>query len=221
MAFKGFDTAEKILTQAKVNTLLNNSQYPAAFVGRYLKDAPNPLYSKQLSGTEINLLANAGIKIVSLFQYDGTNVTDFCASLGNTHAHDAVLAANGFCQPSGKPIYFAIDCPTSPSQMDNYVLPYFDAIAEYLSGNNNPNNYTMGIYGNAYACLRVKQEHPTVRIFVAGNLTQYGYTLTGYHIRQFLPSVVIGSGSSSVTVDKNTAYGAYGGWLPSSAPGPL
>lgn len=223
MVIKGFDTATPILTQAQVNVLLNNSNYPAVFIGRYLKSTPGSNGNKHLTGTEINLLKNNNIKIVSLFEYDGSNASNYTASSGAEHALHALQAANGFTQPAGTPIYFCLDCLTPQSAIQNNISPYFNAIKQKFNQNSfNPNQYTIGIYGNAYACYCIRQEIPGIKTIVTGEMPQYNITLTDYTIRQTSLNTTIQYNGTQLVVDKCRArVSSYGGWFPAGTPGPL
>lgn len=159
---------------------------------------------------------------MSLFEYQGSPASYYNAVVGNTHAADAISAANCFTQPASTPIYFCVDCSTSPYEISHYIIPYFTAIQNKLNNAYlNPNGYTMGIYGNAYACYRLKQEFPSIKTMVTGNLTQYGITFTKANIIQNTIGVDIQYNGTHLTVDKDTASNSYGGWFPTGDPGPL
>jgi hypothetical protein len=122
-----------------------------SFVQRYLRD---------LSRVECAALKKAGLMIVSCFEegvkgHDATTMSYFTRAQGQRDARRGFTQAQAVGQPSGRPVYFAVDTDPDVSQRQailDYVQGLSDGHAQYLadmrSQNKQPVNYAVGIYGS-------------------------------------------------------------------------
>ena len=134
----GLDTATKLYENEIID--IRNKGYE--FVGRYL--VPENIYpEKALSKQEAQLLSNAGLKILSVFE-----TTEDRASSGTYGGtQDGKMAyeqAKLMGMPKDSTIYFAVDYDAQPSEYDK-VKDYFNAARAQLH-----NEYRIGIYGGYF-----------------------------------------------------------------------
>ncbi len=121
------------------------------FVQRYLRD---------LTRAEVAALKNAGFRIVSCYEENGSDppVAYFTRAQGKHDGRRGFTQAQAVGQPAGTPVYFAVDTDPSAGQR-LAILEYFQGIAEGLqqyvdnmkAQNKPPVNYAIGVYGSG--CL--------------------------------------------------------------------
>lgn len=126
--------------------LLGNEE----FVVRYY--ASEQYNWKILTPMEVELLHNADIKIVFVYQDVGNNSSSFSEKIGIRNAERALALAKELKQPQGSAIYFAVDYEAL-NDMDK-VVAYFQAIKNKFNGS----GYKIGVYGNGMVCNKIKQE---------------------------------------------------------------
>lgn len=204
----GYDTYERI-TDAKLACLQNNTGYNGVYIGRYLTGT-----GKSLSLSEVVRLSNAGYKIVSLFELDGTNINSFTKSNGIQHAESAIEAATNLLQPGGTPIYFSIDIeiydtPSHASKVRK-IKDYFDGVIKVFT-HSNPKKYLVGVYGLGGSCRIIMNEYSSIVHSWMGH-PHDPMLIPGYTIKQD-PHAPLSYGGTTLEVDYDTASTpSYGGW---------
>jgi hypothetical protein len=112
------------------------------YVARYLvPDLPDMTW-KRLTREEVQILTDAGIKILSIFETSPSRAC-FGKPAGE---HDGQFAFNEtqvIGQPSGTCVFFAVDYEAEPEDYDA-IEAYLKAAAEQLPG------YHIGVYGSYY-----------------------------------------------------------------------
>lgn len=151
-----------------------------SFIGRYLKNMPVSGGDKELTQDEVYELCASGKRIVSIWEMSGTS--DDFANVGDSHAMQAIEAANSFGQHPGTPIFFAFELPTTNSQqMQTLVEPYFrDIVSRFKNPVLNPKGYKVGVYANGLVCehLMNASEDSGIKVdyaFLAGTTDWQGY----------------------------------------------
>lgn len=135
-----------------------------SIIGRYIVGGN----TKELDFNEEKTIIDNGFKLFPIFQNNGTPVvTQFTEGQGALDAYNAYRGARRHCIPENAIIYFAIDVDATDAQISTYVLPYFRAINENLSG------YRIGVYGTRNVCTRVMKEGYAVTCFVSDMSTGY------------------------------------------------
>ena len=144
----GVDTYEPI--DSDVASVLKNDGYD--FVIRYYTSLSHLVTGKLLDNTEVLGLRNANLKIVSVYQDYGNNISDFSIEKANLHAERAMELAEGLNQPEGSVIYFGVDFSPSSSEL-NTIVQYFITVKNKLSG-----KYKIGVYGTAEVCDLIRHD---------------------------------------------------------------
>lgn len=117
------------------------------YVARYY--STNTAGSKVLRSSEAVALGRAGIKIAVVFEVWGGIRGELSGPVGNDHASFAVQwARNAIKQPSGSPIFFAVDFNASPSDIKSQIIPYFNAIKDVVQRLPIEQRYKVGVYGS-------------------------------------------------------------------------
>lgn len=130
---KGFDCASPLTEQTAASFRANGYD----FVCRYLVPATSAW--KALTLAEAQIIQNAGLKIVSVFETTADRALgDYQA--GVSDAKTAMQCAAQVGQPTGSAIYFAVDFEPTDAQIPA-VLGYFAGIHDALVG------YDVGVYG--------------------------------------------------------------------------
>lgn len=112
-----------------------------------LKDAGIRIVARYLTGAfamttdEVHATMSAGLKIISIYETNPTNVDYFTQAQGISDAQAAVQAATGLGQPIGTPIYFTVDYDAQVSDLG--------AISDYFAGIRSAiGQYKVGLYGS-------------------------------------------------------------------------
>ncbi|MGN0786980.1 MAG: glycoside hydrolase domain-containing protein [Christensenellales bacterium] len=108
---KGYDTCQRLSDETDLfNAILNDPWHDGKpfFIGRYLTNADevSKPHEKKITISEVRLLAENNIKIVSIFQGE---IDGYSTDRGVINARTAVEAAAALSQPADTPIYFAIE----------------------------------------------------------------------------------------------------------------
>ena len=154
-----------------------------SFIGRYLKNMPVSGGDKELTQDEVYELCASGKRIVSIWQMSGTQ--DDFANVGDSHAMQAIEAANSFGQHPGTPIFFAYERNEHGENIDDairmYVQPYFrDIVRRFRNPALNPKGYKVGVYSFGTVCnhLMNASEDSGYKVdyaFLAGATDWQGY----------------------------------------------
>ena len=153
-------------------------------VGRYLtgKIGINNNIPKYLTLEEIKHIQNAGLRVFPIYQ-DGGKRIEYFENLkqGELDGDKAIKASKKIGVPKGTTIYFAVDFDCSISQMNKYIVPYFQKVKAVFTGSKNTKNYKIGIYGPRLICTTISNKGLAELSFVADMSTGYGGNL-GYPI---------------------------------------
>ena len=196
----GCDTATTITT-ARLQTLKSNGY---SFVGRYLPGSGFPL-----SIQERNTITSGGLFIVSLFERGFPDHSGyFTAAQGQSDAQVAIDGARTVSQPSGTPIYFAIDYNAPMDDISGCIRVYLQAIKAVFAHNTYP--YELGLYGSG-ALLNYFCNTYTYTMLAGASLWDGSRAYSQFCLHQF-PSIEIGNDSGYIKVDPNESNGSAGGW---------
>ena len=172
------DTAT--ILSGPVLTNLRNAGFK--YIGRYLtgtvKLENNTRVSKKLTRTEADLILSNQLSIIPIYQNGGELITFFTAKRGLNDAQAAILAASELGIPSDTTIYFAVDCDPLGTQIDSYIVPYFNAINKVFNENK---KYKIGIYGTRNVCTRIYESGLAVYSYVSDRATAFSGNL-GYRM---------------------------------------
>ncbi|MEV7623623.1 glycoside hydrolase domain-containing protein [Actinoplanes sp. NPDC089786] len=129
-------------------------------VGRYLDEhiAPgDPSYlGKALKPGEPRTILNAGLRLLPIFQWNGTQLANFTYDKGYQQALKAHEKSVEHGIPPNTCIYFAVDYDALDVDIDSSVKPYFRGVADGLASSGN--RYAYGVYGSRNVCTRVSRE---------------------------------------------------------------
>jgi hypothetical protein len=176
---------------------------PISYIVRYYSGGAKT-YSKDLRPDEAKALTKVGIKIVTVWEI-GANASGRAQGL-NAGAGAAIQAAR--CgQPTGTPIYFAID-HDPPAAQRTVIEQYFKGIRDGLKG-----RHAIGVYGNRTTLDWCKAQGIVTWFW------QSCSTLTANGTNQFrwpgvnLHQVKCEDAVCNVHVDWNESDGREGGWF--------
>ena len=104
---------------------------------------------KRLIRSEAEAILNAGMSIAVVHQAAGDRPSAFSRDIGLADAaHARSFGARMIGQPAGSAIYFAVDFDASQSQVNNLIVPYFQAVREVMQAPDQLPRYKVGVYGN-------------------------------------------------------------------------
>lgn len=113
---------------------------------------------KQLRPKEAAEIARAGLQIAVVYQDRARQTDDFSFSRGQLDGVSAFASAGQIGQPAGSAIYFAVDVDFSSTQIQQFVVPYFQGAREALTAaSGGTSNYRLGVYGSGLTCRLLKQ----------------------------------------------------------------
>ena len=201
MTFKGLDIA------GDSRGLISRTRAAKIdFVGRYYSYSP----LKNLSLTEAQALSAAGIAIVSVWEAQGDRLDNFTQAQGRKDAAMALSLAEKCMQPSGSPIYFAVDLDVSPDDISNFIVPYFVGVRAVAPTG------PVGVYGSGLVLQSLKIQGLVTHLWLGGAMGWRGsHGYAGAHIVQGVPGDPYGWGAN---IDPDTAQGDYGGWTIAGTP---
>jgi peptidoglycan hydrolase-like protein with peptidoglycan-binding domain len=129
-------------------------------VGRYLDEhlPPDDPYfrNKALKPGEPQAILSAGLRLLPIFQYNGTQLFNFTYQKGYDQATIAHQKAIEHRLPAGTCIYFAVDYDALDIDIDSSIKPYFQGVKGALAVLGN--RYQFGVYGSRNVCTRVSNE---------------------------------------------------------------
>jgi hypothetical protein len=193
---KGFDCATP-LTAAITAAFVADG---FGFVARYLV----PSGWKRLTKHEANVISEAGLQIVSVFETTADRALGGRVA-GLADGATALRLAQEIGQPAGSAIYFAVDFPATSSQMPA-VIDYIRACSEATPG------YNTGAYGSAYVVKSLRSADACSR-FWQTYAWSHGEVVLGINIHQY-DNGPNGTGMSmhGIGVDLNEFFGNEGWW---------
>ncbi|WUH94537.1 DUF1906 domain-containing protein [Streptomyces sp. NBC_00433] len=169
------------------------------FAARYLSHNA----SKNLNATEAADLAAHGVWCVVVWETTA-NRAGAGRAAGIADAKDAAAQATACGQPSGRPIFFAVDWDADPG----VVIAYFQGVASVIG------LARTGVYGG-YKVVKALLDHGYAKWAWQTVAWSQGRWDTRAVIRQYASTVRI----NGVVCDKDTAYATdYGQWMPGKLP---
>ena len=171
-----------------------------SFVGRYLAG------SYLMDQSEAKRISKAGLFIVSIWEKGRpTSPAYFTAERGLSDARAALAAAKSIQQPSGTPIYFAVDYDASFSDIRGPLKAYLQAVKKVYE--ENKYYYALGLYGSGSVLSYYKNTFTYT--WLAGAAAWSGTSsFTDWSICQHDNNTSLGSFS----IDKDDSNGRGGGW---------
>lgn len=194
----GYDSYAPVTEDAAKAAVANG----AGFWCRYYSYNPR----KDLTLTEAQRIAAAGLKVVSVFE-NSDKIADFGGTQATQDADQALFLASICGQPAGGVIYFAVDFDAQ-----KVVLP---RLIEHFTELNRVVDFeaVVGVYGNGLVCQTLLDAGLVKKTWLCG-----GRGMAGYHDflgkQDILQSSEQGIVVGGVSVDKNEAQGDFGGWEP-------
>lgn len=147
-------------------------------IGRYLMGGSD----KRLSLEELKIIHDAGLKVIPIYQTSGNSREYFTEINGNLAGYNAFLAYRRFHFPDGGTVYFAVDYDALTTDIDNYIIPYFQAIKKRLDELGNT-SFSIGVYGPRYVCTRLREAGLTSSSFVSDMSSGFSCNI-GYPLPQ-------------------------------------
>ena len=173
------------------------------FVGRYYSRTTK-IAGKKLTQSEAQLISQAGLSIVAVYEDLPTNVSYFSAQRGSADGAGAIQQAQAVGQPPMTPIYFTVDYDAQPSDISGNILAYFQGLATALQG-----QYAVGVYGSGATCAAMLQSGFATIAWLAQSTGWSGFSsFTDWAIKQGAEQSVCGLNS-----DLDVAQGVYGGFM--------
>lgn len=124
------------------------------------------LPTKRLEKEEAQVLADAGLSLMVVFQQRGGSqghIEDLDAQSGRLDGARAVELARGLGQPAGSAIYFAVDHDYFRSGDLRRIAPYFEAVKAELGA-----DYRVGVYGSGTIGRTMAERNLVDLIWLAG-----------------------------------------------------
>ncbi|MDQ0846107.1 glycoside hydrolase domain-containing protein [Streptomyces sp. V1I6] len=166
----GSDTAE-VITAEKAAAMRSKG---FAAVGRYLDEhlpPGDPYYiGKKLRAGEAQTIIDSGLKLIPLFQYNGTVPANFTEQKGYDQGLIAHSKAKEHGIPPGACIYFAVDYDAQDHEIGQ-IISYFKGVRRGLGERGA--HYQFGVYGTRNVCTRVSDATGARWSFVAGMSFEY------------------------------------------------
>lgn len=143
------------LTLPLINKLKSDGY---SIVGRYLTGGD----FKQLRDGELDRIFSNGMKAFLIYQRQDRDIKTF----GPIEGGRAGVAASGSAKRNGIPsntiIYFAVDLDVYDTQIEKYIVPYFQGINKFIDS-----RFKVGIYGPRKVCTRIMELNLAVSSFVS------------------------------------------------------
>ena len=103
---------------------------------------------KLLRLDEARALSEAGLGIAVVYQVAQNKRSDFDRERGKTAGNNAWrYAMQTIGQPAGSAIYFAVDYDASTHDVEQAIVPYFEAARAQLRPGDPMQSYRIGVYG--------------------------------------------------------------------------
>lgn len=185
------------------------------FVVRY-HSARTQQAQKRLSPQEAAALARAGLQLVTVYQDRARQTADFGRARGVEDGRAAAAYAAQVGQPEGSAIYFAVDTDFSASEIQSFVVPYFEGVRQALQGDGGP-RYELGVYGSGLTCRLIKDQHRLARYawLALAKGWRESRQYQGWDIEQFQPTgPLCGLGQAW---EHNVGRGGFGAFTPIGA----
>lgn len=171
-----------------------------SFVGRYYSRTTH-IEGKKITASEAQLISQAGLQIVTVYEDGPTSYSYFSADRGTADANGALQQAQDIGQPTGTAIYFTVDYDAASSDIAGNITAYFQAIAAALEG-----SYTVGVYGSGAVCSAMTAAGFAKLAWLAQSTGWSGYSAFSDWVIKQGPEQSI----CSLNSDSDIAQGNYG-----------
>ncbi|XOQ45131.1 MAG: hypothetical protein ACFWTN_11900 [Clostridium sp.] len=172
---------------------MKNSGY--SFIGRYYGNY-------QLTAQEARRITEADLSIVTLWESGSPTFSSYFSDRKGYSDGETALnyGKNYIAQPSGTPIYFAVDYDASDSDISGVILQYFNGVQDAFSDLGN--RYSIGVYGSGAVCDYIYRNVPKVyyKMLAAANSWRGSRTYSSWNIKQGSTVTI-----SGVTFDSDLA----------------
>lgn len=195
---RGFDTptdASHIAQRAKADGY--------DYIARYYSFNPR----KNLTPSEVRVLSDAGLAILSIWEAAGDKYVSFTADNGHREGAEALRLAQEVGQPNGSAIYFAVDLDATEEQVADGITAYFRAVNEVVG-----TAYKVGAYGSG-AVLRELDDLIHYRMLACSSAWRGTRGYRGADIKQSLPITLFGiPADAEVSVREHDSADDIGAW---------
>lgn len=197
MSTKGFDCAQDCSAHGQQ---IKDAGYE--FVVRYTYSLTHSSKDK-LTRAEALHLSSMGIYLVTVFENAGDHAGYFKYSQGSSDGLSAFnYAFVTVKQPEATPVYFAVDYDATEQDLQQRVIPYFQAIRSYRGG------YHVGVYGSGFVCRRLKELGLVSFTWLAQPPGWAESDYQDYNLKQLMPSKTF----HGLDIDEDISNGNGGGW---------
>ena len=136
------------------------------YVGRYLARFPGSSNHKEIQPGELTSIFSADLRVVPIWQMDGSSLGAFSHSQGLQHGTAAHDRAEFYGVPSRGVLYFAVDYDAIDGEITSHIIPYFVGVQAGLKQRGS--KYRAGVYGSRNVCARVTEATYTAYSYVSG-----------------------------------------------------
>ncbi|HEY4640271.1 MAG TPA: DUF1906 domain-containing protein [Thermoanaerobaculia bacterium] len=172
------------------------------FIGRYYSRTTQ-IAGKKLTQSEAQLICQAGLRIVAVYEDGPTSYSYFSADRGVEDAQTAIAQAEAIGQPQGTAIYFTVDYNATQSDVEGNITAYFEAINQTIGG-----LYAAGVYGSGLTCMTILGAQLATYAWLSQSTGWTGYTnFSTWNIKQGPEHSVCGLNS-----DLDDGHGEFGGF---------
>lgn len=139
---KAFDTATTLTAHSAARLKSNGFECAIRYYTR------NRGSWKRLKPEEAEVIVNAGLKLVVVYQDRGRTAADFSFTKGEAAGRAAAAyALNEIGQPAGSAIYFAVDYDASTGDIDRNIAPFFEGVRAGFAAIGGA-DFRIGAYGS-------------------------------------------------------------------------
>jgi len=181
-------------------------------IGRYYR-VIHPEW--RLTKAEARKLSAAGMKLFTVYEDTGHNLT-LTAAQGKTDGHNALEQATEVGQPTGTPIYFALE-----GLPNGYVASDLPAIRKYFAGVQQAigTEYQLGVYSNGLVCETLQDEGVCSYTWLSASKAFAGtrdfYRTGRWNLAQMTP---LDQNWNRLSVDVDEAKDDFGAFAVNGAP---
>ena len=167
-----------------IANIQNSAIGNAGFVGRYYRWPKS--HWTPLTFAEAHALSNAGLSIAALWEWQSDVISNFSYHEGFDQGSSAYKQAMNAHQPSGTPIYFAVDKDFSNVQIARPINDYFLGVRDAFAGISQGNSaYLIGAYGSGLTCSWLLSQGRVTRTWLALSTKWSGYnSFAAWDIKQ-------------------------------------
>ncbi len=206
---EGIDRAAPFTTAAPLDCLRSNG---ITFIGRYYSNSD----WKNLTRSEAQLISSRGLWIVTVYQDAANNPGYFTYERGVSDCSRAIQRATDVGQPTGTPIYFAVDFEVraQDSRLAN-VERYFEGVQQRMrqyAQDNGGASWPLGIYGTYDAVTYIRDRVDDVTYIWLTYAWSRGRTLDEANLYQYSNDLKLDACRNAGTVDRVRSNGSGGGF---------